>query len=153
MASIKNRRYWGAGFPVFLFIPVFLIAGCDISDILDNSPMDYIEENLAVKAIGWEGRSVSNSSVPVQRPDGVIAIPPGNSVIAVKLHNIRGLTVTPGLENTGSMGVWTAEQENTSTILIKISIPFTAHGTIYKPTLTMKGPGGQEFIPYTLPEL
>jgi hypothetical protein len=154
MSKIKNRRHWGAGISVFLFITVFLLAGCDVTDLLDNSPMDYIEENLAVRAIGWEGRSVSNSSVPVQRPDGVIAIPPGNSVIAVKLRNILGLTVIPGLENTGSTGsmsVWTAEQENSSTILVKIS--GAMHGNIYKLTLTMQGPGGLEFVPYTLPEL
>ncbi|MDR1626893.1 MAG: hypothetical protein LBT33_10190, partial [Spirochaetia bacterium] len=148
IAGSKHKRRGVFWISVF---SALALAGCDIPGLLDNSPMDYIDEHLGtVLVTGWEGRG-DGGPVPVQRPDGIVAIPPGNSIIAVKLRNLRDHTIVPSPANTGSAGTFTAHQENSSTIVVRIA--GAAHGDEYNLSLGMKSSDGKEFPRYDLPKL
>ncbi|MDR1932379.1 MAG: cadherin-like beta sandwich domain-containing protein [Spirochaetales bacterium] len=155
-SGAKSQKAQKFSFSLFMllaaFCPLTLLPGCDL---LANSPMEFIEEHTGVAtATGWSGRRLPEGQTPVTRPDGAVAIPPGDSLIAVRLHNPRNYSLSLELLYSGTPGsaACTAVQESSDTVLITIT--GAALDDEYHLTLILKSPDRlREFQPYTLPAL
>ncbi|MDR1863882.1 MAG: cadherin-like beta sandwich domain-containing protein, partial [Treponema sp.] len=134
-------------FPCCAVFLLTLFAGCEPFNFTEH----FEEQTGRAEAVGW-AFSDSNLTEPVIKPDGTVAVAPGDSFIAVTLNNPRNYALSPDLVNEGppASGVCTALQEDSRRVLV--AIRGAALHDEYRLTLKLTSPdGSREFEPYPLP--